>query len=222
MNTIIRTTATVILIALLAVTAFAQRGQGQGGMRFGAGMQNSGIFLLMRADVQRDLELSSEQKSKLDAIQQESMEQMRTMFEEMRNSGGGFESMRETMEKFQAEVTKKAHAVLNDQQRKRLKEIEVQLQGNRAILNPEIQKDLGLTDAQKAKIKSLQDNLNAANQALMQDVRDGLIDMQSVRERMENNNKVLDTELGKVLTEEQAAKLKAMAGKPFKADDQSR
>jgi Spy/CpxP family protein refolding chaperone len=220
MTTMVRLTLVVIALAVFAATAFAQRGQG-GMMRMG-GMQNSGVFLLVRPDVQRDLDLTADQKAKLETIQQEATAQIRAMFEGMRDGGGGFDTMRETMEKFQAEVTKKAHAVLTDPQKKRVKEIEVQLQGNRAILNPDIQKDLGLTDEQKSKIKSLQSNLEAANQALMQDMRDGALDMQGARERMENNNKVLDTELGKVLTAEQSAKLKEMAGKPFKADDQNR
>ncbi len=220
MTTMVRLILVVTAMSLLAASAIAQRGQG-GMMRMG-GMQNSGVFLLMRPDVQRDIELTADQKAQLETIQQEATAQMRAMFEGMRDGGGGFDTMRETMEKFQAEVTKKAYAVLTEPQRKRVKEIEVQLQGNRAILNPDIQKDLGLSDEQKGKIKSLQSNLEAANQALMQDVRDGVLDMQGARERMENNNKVLDTELGKVLTPDQSEKLKAMAGKPFKADEQNR
>lgn len=218
--------AIAALFALL-VGAYAQGGggggRGFGGQRggmFGFGGNNLGLGLLMRADVQRDLALTADQKAQLQAISQAAQDQRRAMFEEMRNSGGGgnFEEMRATMEKMNAETDKKALAVLTDAQRKRAKEISVQLSGNRAILNPDIQKDLGMTQEQIDRAKKLQENFQAAMQALMQDMRDGALSREELQSKMEANNKVLDTELGKILTPAQADKLKAMGGAPFKAD----
>jgi len=101
---------------------------------------------------------------------------------------------------------------------KRLGEIQVQLQGNRAILQESTQKALGLSAEQTTKIKDLQGKQREANTALFQKIQSQELSREDAMKSFENNNKILDTELGKVLTSDQASKLKAMGGKPFKAD----
>ena len=45
--------------------------------------------------------------------------------------------------------------------------------------------------------------------------RRGELDREQTRPLMEKNRKIMDTELGKILTDAQKAKLKDMGGKPF-------
>lgn len=250
-------------MATLCVGAFAQGFGGpppQGGpggprMMFGGPM--GGVqpaeMLVMREDVQADLKLTDEQKSKLLELRQS-----------MRpggpggapgggpggpgggppGGGGGFgglppggagqggpgqggpggpsDEMRKAMEEARKKQTEAVKKILTAEQYARLKEISVQLAGNAALSDEEVQKSLGLTDAQKAKVKSLQQSQMAANQAVFQQARDGDLDPGQIREIMKKNTDILNAELGKVLTDAQKAKLKTMGGAPFKATEQPR
>jgi hypothetical protein len=221
-------------VVMCAALAAAQgggggRGQGRGGFGQGGGMDATGLQLLGRADVQRDLALTDDQKAKVQALR-----------ESMRGQGGrgggggGFggggggggnidrEAMRAEMEKRNAETKAKIAEILKPEQVTRLGEIAVQLAGNRAILNPDVQKTLGLSDEQKAKITELQTKMQEANRGLFQQVQDGSMTREQIGEAMQKNNETMNAELGKVLTTEQAAKLKAMGGKEFKADPPQR
>ena len=209
------------LLAAVAVVAIAATGfaQQRGGMMMRGG-GDSGIGLLMRKDVQDDLALTAEQKTKIEAIQTKASEQMRAKFQEMRDSGGDFQSMRGEMEKMMAGVKKEAMAVLTETQAKRAKEIQVQLQGNRAILDAAIQKDLGLSEEQKAKVKKIQDDQQAGMQQMRQDMQDGSMSREEMQAAMQKRQTAMGEELGKILTAGQAAKLKEMGGsKPFKKAD---
>lgn len=215
----------VTAVTVMAVASFAQggggggRGQGRGG--FGQMQDPSGAFLVNREDVQGEIKLTADQKSKLDAIRQAQREKMREAFQ---NGGGGGdrEAMMAAMQKMQAENTKETMAVLTDEQKKRLKELAIQRMGNSAITNADLQKELGVTDDQKAKIKELQDKQAAAQRALGEKMQNQEIDMQQMRESMTKNTEIMNTELGKIMTADQKAKLATMGGKPFKFVEQQR
>lgn len=243
-------------MALCVAIAPAQGGQGQRqGGRAGFGMMGQGrgagvggeLQLAFRKDVQTDLGLSADQKTKLDALQAKQRELRGQGQGQRRNRGqagagntgntGGSganggranrggqqmtdaerEAMRKRMQEQREQSRKDLAAILNDSQMKRLGEIRVQLMGARAVQQEETQKALNLTTAQITRISDLQEKQREANQALMQKVRNQELSREDVTKSIENNNKVLDAELLKVLTPEQSAKLKEMGGKPFKAD----
>jgi len=210
------------MLVMAAITASAQGfgggGQGRGGMRmFGMGGGTSTAMLLQREDVQEDLALTSEQKSSLKDIQQNQTDKMRASFEEMRASGTRPDptTMRETMTKMMKEVDAEVNKVLKPEQQTRLKEISIQLDGNKAVMKPEIQKDLAITDAQKAKLKTLQEGSQAASQSVMEKARNREIQWTEVQDIMKKNDKILNDEIGKVLTPAQKTKLTEMGGKKF-------
>jgi len=218
----------VMAIAVIAVSSFAQgggggRGQGRGG-QFGRGMgmqDANGTFLLNRDDVMGELKLSAEQKTKLEAIRTAQRDKMREAFQGG-GGGGDREAMMAAMQKMQAESAKETLAVLNADQTKRLKELAIQRMGTGAILNADVQKELGVTDDQKAKIKDLQDKQQAANQALMEKMRNQELDREQFQASMQKNREVMNTELAKIITADQKAKLTVMSGKPFKFVEQER
>lgn len=202
-------------------------GQGRGG---GMGMDQGPAGMVNRADVQADLGLNDDQKKKLADLREKQLAAMREQFGGGRGGGGGagggggFDpaEMQKRMREAAAQNEKDVNAILTPEQQKRLFEIYVQVQGNRAILNEKVQTELGLTADQKAKIKTLQDNQAAARQAVMEKMRNGEIERDQVQELNQKNNEIMNTELGKVLTSDQAAKLKSMGGKEFKASEQPR
>lgn len=209
--------ATVAAVALMAVAAIAQGG-GQGGgmmMMRGAGL----VGLSQRADVQADIKATDDQKAKLAQLQQAMQDKRRELMQEARESGGGFEGMRESMTKLQESADKQLATILSEDQVKRLREIQIQLEGNRAILRAEVQKALGLREDQKQKIAGIQQKSQEELQALIEEMRGGGggFDREAMQAEMAKRGNKLSEELGKVLTVDQAAKLKAMGGKEFKA-----
>lgn len=200
-------------LLVIAAGAFAQGGGGQGRGGFGR-MFNNPTMLLGSKDVQTDLNLTDDQKTKINAILAKSREDMQSARENAQASGSGFDPS--VFQKIMEDATSQINTILTPDQQNRLKQIAIQNQKNRAILQPEVQDQLGLSQDQKDKIKSLDDAYNAAQGELRQKMR-GADDAtrQSVRADMQKNTDALDAELGKVLTPDQAAKLKSMGGAPF-------
>jgi len=211
-----------------ALTAMAQGGGGgrQGG-GFGQGRMgggNSAMQLLGRNDVQKDLAITADQKTKIDAFRQKQQEEQRARFEEMRNSGGGGgfdqEAMRKMMEENQKKEAAEVAKILTKEQVDRLLQIRIQLAKGGAVLIPEVQKALGLTTEQLDKIKALQAKQQEANQSLMEKMRNQELSREEFTAARTKNEDALNSEIAKVLTDDQKSKLKDMAGKEFKAEPQ--
>lgn len=207
----------VVFVAALALASTALAQRGQGGMRMMGGQDSAGLNLLQRKDVQTDLGITDDQKSKLETAQTNMRDKAREMFQSG-GGGGDREAMMANLKKLTEEMTKEVSGILTKEQMTRLKEINVQVSGNGIILNPDIQKELGLTDDQKSKIKDLQAKQMEAMQALRQKMQDGEIDQEDMQAARTKNQKALNEELGKILTDANKAKLKEMGGKEFKAD----
>lgn len=215
-----------VLVLTTAVLAVASQAQGFGMMMAPGGSPPKSMLLFrmsregasIRADVSKELKLTDDQKSKLDKVQADQRQKMMDAFQ------GGFDpSDREKLSKMIGDMMKEsdkaAMAVLNEEQAKRLNELWIQRSGNSAIANPEVQKELGLNETQIKKIKDLQDKQQQANQAMMQKIQNQEIDFQEMRDQSAKNQKILLEEFGKVLTTDQAAKLKKMGGAEFKFED---
>ncbi len=205
--------AVLVLALALCVGAFAQ---GRRGMQMGGGPN----MLLRRHDVQKDLGLTDDQKNKLDTIREKMQSDMRELFQANQGSGErpDFEKMRPQMEKLQADSKKEIDAILTADQQKRLFEIFVQMEGNRAVLNPDVQNQIGLTDAQKTQIKDLMTKEREAQQQIMEKMRNGEISREQIGDLRKKNQGIMATEIDKILTADQKAKLAALGGKPFTKD----
>ncbi|MGV3616779.1 MAG: hypothetical protein ACO1SV_15740 [Fimbriimonas sp.] len=204
------------VLVLGSVAAMAQDGGGRqrrGGGGFGQrGGQQGGGQILYRAEVQTELGLSDEQKTKLTELRQSQRGN--------RQRGGG--GNREEMQARRAEQQKKLAEILTPDQVKRLKEIQLQLAGPQAIANSETQKELGLDAAQIKKIEDLQKTYREAMQSVREKTRNGDLDREKAAAAQKTNNDALRAELQKVLTAAQAEKLKSMGGKPFKLSETGR
>lgn len=238
----------VLVVSVLGASiAFAQggggqRGGGQGRGGFGQrGGFNYELTLLNRSDVQKDLGLTDDQRTKVDEYITKNRPQGRGNGGggngggggQRGNGGGGGGGQRgggqlsaEQIAAFQKQqqerrekTRKELLEIISEAQLKRVDEINLQLQGFLAVATPSIQEALGFTTEQKAKVTDLQTKQREANQGLGQQLRDQAITMEDFRDRMTKNNDVMKAELGKILTADQAAKFKAMQGKTFTADE---
>ena len=100
-------------------------------------------------------------------------------------------------------------------QRTRLREIAIQVNGFSAASQPDVQKDLGLTETQKSKIADLMTRMQKAGRDAWQKVQSGEIQMADMQETQKKNQKILNDEIGKILTQAQKDKFKTLAGKTF-------
>lgn len=91
-----------------------------------------------------------------------------------------------------------------------LGETRIQLTDNRKVLDPAVQVSLDLTADQRARIIDLKSKLREADQSLMEKMNNQEISRQDFQGAKRKNNKVLEVEIVKVLTERQTAKLKEM------------
>jgi Spy/CpxP family protein refolding chaperone len=176
----------------------AQRGQGWGRMM---GMGMSGM-LLERPDVQRELNLTEQQKTQIRQMQ----ESMRTAMQELRNAPP--QERRQKMEELRQknDPTK----VLNESQKKRLRELELQAMGPTAFLQPEVADELKLSQEQRSRLQGIvmQQMQQLREQFQGGGQGQGAPNFQQMREQAEK-------QMLEVLTPAQREQWQQMQGKPF-------
>lgn len=215
-------TKRILFVAALAALSSAVFAQGfrPGGnlMRSFQGGPMAQAMLLNREDVQEEIKLSDDQKGKLDAQRATVRDKMRAAFTQG-GGGGSPEEMQKTIQNMFEDVSKEALGVLTADQRKRVKELSIQSSGTLSVLQPDVAKELGITEAQKAKFDELQRLQDEANGGLWERVQSGEIERDDMQKSMQKNGETLKTEMGKVLTPAQRDKLKMLSGTPFEFKD---
>lgn len=213
-NVVGRWLGTAGLVALMAAVAPAQeRGQGRGGAGgFGAGgFGGAGgkIGLIQSEQVQQELKLTDEQKSKVGEVAARVREAG-----PQRGQGGGQvdrEQLRERMQAMSrvvAEEEKKLDEILNDEQKNRLEQISLQVTGVRAIARDEVASKLGLSDEQKEQVQAA---LRAQRGQFGGGQGQQRPDAGAVRERRQQ----LEEQVLAVLNDEQKQKWEELKGEAF-------
>ncbi|MFQ3587825.1 MAG: Spy/CpxP family protein refolding chaperone [Fimbriimonadaceae bacterium] len=223
---ILKTIAATALAGVLVGSAFAQAAgpRGQGGAAPGAGPRagggqlgqrmGDGSMLVMRADVQRDLKLTDQQKSQVEGL----MQRMRSRMESMRGQGQQPGANMSAMAEIQRETSESINRILDEQQRKRLGEIQLQLAGPMALARPDVQNQLNLTQQQRTQLRELQAANMQKNREMMEKVRAGQMDRTQIQAEREKLRKEATESMLKILTPEQATRFRQMQGAPFQAD----
>ncbi|MGB4729022.1 MAG: hypothetical protein WBH86_16585 [Thermogutta sp.] len=208
--------------ALVAGTAMAQPPGGPGG----PGGRGPGMFMmgpgggvgyaqLLRIEkVQKEIDMTDDQKAEVEKILEKSRERMRELFQ-----GGGQdrEAARQRFQQAQQETQKAIEGVLLPNQVKRLKEIRLQVIGiGAAMMDQEVRKELGVTEEQAQKIRD-------AVQKVMEELRGQRQQgerpsPEQMRERMQQMQQKMEEAVMSQLTEEQKNKWKSMIGEKFELD----
>jgi Spy/CpxP family protein refolding chaperone len=179
---------------LAALSAQAQPAPGGGGGMRGGMMMIPLTRLVQVEKVAADLKLTSDQKEKLKALPPPTRDN-------------------------RADVEKQAAEILTPEQLERVKQIRLQLQGPVALASPEVAKALELTDEQRGKIQTVQQEA----QAKMQEARQGARDMTTeqraeMMKKMQESRKETLEKILAVLTPEQKAKFEKMQGAKIELD----
>jgi Spy/CpxP family protein refolding chaperone len=190
------------------VNAQPPGGRGGFGGPFGGG---GTLGLVMREEVQQELQIVDEQREQVEALADETRDQMR---DEMRDLWGQlrdlseeerrakFDEIRGRMEAMNADLEGRLKKVLLPHQFERLKQIDVQVRvqqrGASALTSGDVAEALNLSDEQREKLEQRAEEVQ-------QELRDKMRELQ-----LEARNKMLE-----VLTTEQRAKLDELMGDAF-------
>jgi Spy/CpxP family protein refolding chaperone len=201
-------------VAVLGVAAQAQPpGGGPGGRPGGAGGFGGGGFggpgggslgLLIRSDVQAELELLDDQLDQLTKLREGMVEQFRQLMSQDQDLSPQerMQRAREAMEKARQDLDQKVKQILLPHQQKRLEQLgnQMQMRGGilRGLTNPQMAEELKLTQAQQDKIRAKAEQLEA-----------------ELRQKMAELRSKAQEELLKELTPAQQAQLKERFGEPF-------
>lgn len=216
------------LLTCMAVSLSFGQGRGQGRRGGARGPQTSLSALLRRDDVQADLKVTDDQKTKIAALRGAGRRGNGGPGAGGPGAGGpgaggpgaGGQRTPPTAEQIAAaaEAEKKQLAeILTPEQITRLGEIRIQVLDGQAIALPDVQKQLSVTDDQKAQIKKLTDEFRAASRSVMEKAQSQEITREDATATIQKNTTKLNSALKAVLTADQTAKLKTLGGKKFEA-----
>lgn len=212
--------ALVFAASLTPSLVFAQPPGGGGPGGFGGPFGGGGglIGLLMRDEVQQEIQLVDEQRDKVMKVAEESRDKMRQemrgMFEEMRDLSDEerrerFGEIRSKMEEMNAGVETQLKKALLPHQLERLKQIDLQVRmqqrGEGGLSSRTVAEVLELSDEQREK---LEQRAEEVRKELQEKVRQA---------QAEAREKMLE-----VLTPEQKAKLEELMGDAFQLQDDDR
>lgn len=159
------------------------------------------LALLQQVAVQKDLQLTGAQKT---AIKKASDD----LNKETRAPGASFTQLSNTMN----DANRKCLEPLDEKQRTRFQEIRYQVLGIRSLGEAEVQAALALTEEQLAAFKAFEKEEMSGMLREAQKGSKALGNWQKGKAKRE-------AEVAKILTPEQAEKLQALYGKPFKEAD---
>jgi Spy/CpxP family protein refolding chaperone len=194
-------------IALMASPALAQRGGGRGG--FAGGGFGGGVMLLSNKSVQTALKLDDAQTEKIAKIAEETRGKMRDAFQDSQNLSQ--DERRQKMQSINEEVQKSLADVLKPEQAKRFHQIQLQQRGADALVDPEVQAKLNLTDDQKSKLRDIREDVRKQMEGLRGDSGG---DRQAAMEKFRTIRKESQDKAFAVLTDEQKASWKELTGEP--------
>lgn len=165
------------------------------------------VMLVRQKSVQEDLKITPEQGEKIHAFagkQWKKVRDMKDLGEAERTRG--FKAMAKANQEFLKDT-------LSPQQCKRLNQICMQVAGLLWVIRSDVAAELSLTDEQKQKIREMhREAQKEAVEALRSN--SGSVEEEKFREMRQSNRKRLMS----VLTDEQKAKWKEMAGTPFRGE----
>jgi Spy/CpxP family protein refolding chaperone len=203
------------LVALLVAPAQAQRPGGGRGFGFGGGGFGGGALLLANKSVQQELKVDEAQAAKLNTLAQDQMEKQREQFQKLQDL-----SQEERREKIQelsrtsaAALRKELEEVLKPEQIKRFQQIQIQQAGILgAATMPRVQETLNLTDEQRTKLRTIQEEQQESMRDIFQSAGD---DRAAAMTKMADLRKKTNEKALAVLTDSQKASWKDLTGEPF-------
>lgn len=202
--------------ALLFIAAGPTLAQGRRGGGFGRGGPG---MLMMMPEVRAELKLDAAQAELVTALQEEMRTKAQAAFQDFQSLSP--EERQKRFAAFSAEYNKEIAKILDPKQMARLKQLEIQRDGNRALGRPEVADQLKLTADQRSRIaaalQSEREAMRAAFQGFGNGGGNGMsdTDREAARAKFQEVRTGTDTKLSQVLTDAQKQQFKSMQGAAF-------
>jgi hypothetical protein len=209
----------LLAVGLLLVSAVAEAqergGRGRGGFGFGGG--GSLLSIVSNDGVQTELKLDDAKKAEVSKVAEELREQFRGGGRGQGGGGGqGRGEFQARMQEQAKQAEEKLKTVLNEEQFKRLKQIQYQVVGVLgAAQNADLAAALSLDDATKSKLAALSDEQREAMRDLREAVEDGSVQRDAMATEAEKVRKELEEKALALLSSEQKAKFTELVGAPY-------
>ena len=181
-----------------------------------------GPFMVFRDAVQEELKLTSEQKEKLEEHLRELLPDAMQFFQSMQ--GVKPEEREKEIKAYRPKVQEKLAAVLKEtfkeDQRKRLRQLELQQEGAFTLFHggPEVGKELKITDEQRKQFMAVVQEFQKKVGPLIKEAQSGgnheEIHAKAMKIRKEHEGKI-----EALLTDAQKKQWKEMLGKPLALDE---
>ena len=175
------------------------------------------LNLLKLKPVQKEIELTSDQKKKLNALYQELQDAFDPKKLSRLSGDEQLAQMKKMGDEMDAEIAKnqkRVEAILFPKQLERVKQIQLQMRLQMpgfALADPEVAKELRLSDDQKAKIKAV----NRSNPTIGEMRPGGGFPSAEDMKKMVEAHKERQRKIMDILTAEQQEKLEKMKGLEF-------
>ena len=202
------------IVALLVTIWSVDHAQAQQRRR-GFGFRGySTVQLASLEKVHDELKLSDSQKTNAAEMAEELSSERRELFSD--GGGGDFAAAREKLTKLTTEAEGKLKELLDDEQSKRLRSIQIQVNGAATLSDEDVVKALKISDAQKSQL----DDVSEAN---TQAIREAFQDLQGAsreerREKFAELRNMGNEKLLAALTTDQRAAFEKLQGEKVELD----
>jgi len=171
-------------------------------------------MLVANSGVQKELKLDDQQVEKAKKVAEEMRGKMRESFQALQGLDDAERrtKMQEMQRTMQAESLKAIGEILKPEQLARLKQISYQQRGITAFSDPEVQKKLNLTDAQKADIDKMTEEFRTESREIFQQNQD---DRAAAMKKVQELSKETLAKAEAKLNDEQQKSWKALLGAPY-------
>ena len=205
--------AVALIAALIAITGTPAAAQKRGGHPRGGP-----AGLLMIPEVQRELKLESGELDRLESLHRDMGAKAQETFSGLQNLPR--EERDRRFQAFGAEYQRRIDAILDDRQRKRLKQLDYQRGGARSLGRKDVAEALDLSADQRQRIQSTFEGEHEAMKAAAESIRTGTTMTPDQREEFGRKFREIraqtDARVLAVLTERQERQWQSMQGAPFK------
>jgi hypothetical protein len=177
-------------------------------------------FLLFRDKVQKELKLTDEQVKKVDERMKKTVQETQQFFQKLQATKEDKrpKEMHEYRQKAHAKLAEFVKKTLKEDQRKRLRQIELQHDGLFALGRQDVQDELKITDEQQKKFMDLVHKMEKKIQPLIQGAQQkGKPD--EIRPKVMKIRTEHEGKIEALLTDAQKKQWKEIRGKPLDLDD---
>ena len=181
-----------------------------------------GPFMVFRDAVQEDLKLTGEQKEKVEEHLRERLPNIMQFFQSMQ--GLKPEEREKELKAYRPKVQEKLAAVLKEtlkeDQRKRLRQLELQQEGAFALWHGDVEvgKDLKVTDEQRKQFMAVVQEFQKKVGPLIKEAQSGG-NPEEIRPKVMKIRKEHEGKIEALLTDAQKKQWQEMLGKPLNLDD---